>query len=609
MLWDRARKSLISPRFKYEMGEILGKTIHLLFKIFALLLLFLVGIGLFIMRYQKMPRLMDNELSISAKESSQEIIKNQFLILPNPKRLMDLPKILEALDLEIKMPLLNWILVSQKNHPIEETLPLASDKAIESRLILNSLLQQPSILDAQHDYVVEATLAPPPASASLGLPGSFARGADLSSLNLQRAWQKTEGSEDILVAVVDQFTVNGLFTFNERFPHCRHRIEFFSANLLRAFAASSELLPHGEIMALALGACNDQYLGSTGVDKKAKILAVDRPSRGHGETFFITLLASGINVCSQSVVACHQEHQITMPKKKPDVLLLPFGSNAPDLLQFTTDMLHAIRSQDIVVVTSAGNNHADAQNFFPGASPNTINVSAINGQGRLASFANFGTAVDILAPGEDIEFNYLNGPKNISGTSIAAAYVAGAASLIKSVNQNLSQKEIKYLITKAAKPVACDEYCLNDRDDQDIKCQDLCCKGPPQECGKLSLDVYESVMLASKSIEKSPLIEISNPYILFFPDDMETKNLDVKNIGDAKTTIRVKIFHDNVYVQPTELLLDEKGQPRSNQTLFFSLKEEPYKRQTYRVDIQAYNSDEVLDQETFYIEFIPKPGH
>jgi subtilisin family serine protease len=82
----------------------------------------------------------------------------------------------------------------------------------------------------------------------------------------------------------------------------------------------------------------------------------------------------------------------------------------------------------IVVAVAAGNNGLDACNYSPARVPNAITVGASTSSDARASFSNTGACVDLFAPGASITSTWLNGGTGtISGTSIAAPHVAGAA--------------------------------------------------------------------------------------------------------------------------------------------------------------------------------------
>ncbi len=123
-----------------------------------------------------------------------------------------------------------------------------------------------------------------------------------------------------------------------------------------------------------------------------------------------------------------------------------------------SDLVDYAIQRGVVPVFAAGNDTVDARNFVPANVPRALTVGASNSRDELATFSNFGSIVDVIAPGGDrrsqglgIEENILSSfPNNlyeaIRGTSMASPQVAGLATLILSEDPNLSAEEVMDVI-------------------------------------------------------------------------------------------------------------------------------------------------------------------
>jgi subtilisin family serine protease len=103
------------------------------------------------------------------------------------------------------------------------------------------------------------------------------------------------------------------------------------------------------------------------------------------------------------------------------------------------DAAASITSAGLFLAVAAGNSAADALTFSPASEPSACTVGATDETDSFASFSNFGSIVDVLAPGVDIESTWPGGSTNtISGTSMASPHVAGLAAYFLGLGQSAS---------------------------------------------------------------------------------------------------------------------------------------------------------------------------
>lgn len=131
-------------------------------------------------------------------------------------------------------------------------------------------------------------------------------------------------------------------------------------------------------------------------------------------------------------------------QNEADVINLSLGTSAEsDLLE---DVIEDVIESGMVVVAAAGNLNT-SQEQYPAAEGDVIAVTSIGPDGVKSYFANYGSWVDIAAPGESIYSSFpTSGYAQWSGTSMATPFVAGQAALIRSIAPALSVQEILQLI-------------------------------------------------------------------------------------------------------------------------------------------------------------------
>ena len=137
---------------------------------------------------------------------------------------------------------------------------------------------------------------------------------------------------------------------------------------------------------------------------------------------------------------------------KPAVANMSLGGG---FWQALNDAVAGAVGKGVTFAVAAGNSTADACGSSPSSEPTAITVGATTSSDAIASYSNYGTCVDINAPGSSITSDWTGGStatNTISGTSMASPHVAGAAALYLAANPTATPAGVVNALTSQATP-------------------------------------------------------------------------------------------------------------------------------------------------------------
>lgn len=384
-------------------------------------------------------------------------------------------------------------------------------------------------------------------------------------INLPQAWEFSDGS-NVVVAVID----TGVYMEH---PDLAANLtsdgyDFISSTSVSndgdgiddnpddpgdedAIASSSF---HGTHVAGTIAALSNNNFAAAGIAWNTKIMPIRVLGKNGGTDYDLIQgirYAAGLSNDSQ-----------TLPSTPANIINMSLAG--PGFNALLQNAINEAINQGVVIIASAGNESTSTPNY-PASNSGVISVSASNFNDELASYSNFGSDIDIAAPGGDSTDEnadgYVDGVLSTSvqeedgqrtptlsfqmGTSMAAPHVAGVAALMKSIHPNLTPQQFENAIASGAitQDIAGDGEAVRNN-----------------QFGYGRIDALKAVEHANQLNSGSPLPAIlsAQPSAINFGISGLTAELTLSNLGTAGMSV-TGISDDADWLAVTALSVDGNG--------------------------------------------------
>lgn len=311
---------------------------------------------------------------------------------------------------------------------------------------------------------------------------------------------------------------------------------------------------HGTHVAGTVAAATNNGIGVAGVAFNAKVMPLRALGRLGGFDYDIeqaVRFAAGLPNDSG-----------TLPTRRADVINLSLGG--PGFSAASQAVYDQARAAGVVLAAAAGNEPTNIP-IYPAGYPSVIAVGAVDINKQRAPYSNFGTWIDVVAPGGDTSRDVngdgkpdgvlstsasdgggtlVNDYTFLQGTSMATPHVAGVVALMKSVAPNLTPRDVTDLLVSGA---------LTD---------DLGAPGKDESFGYGLINAYKAVIAAAnragQPVNPTPALAV-NPASLNFGTALTTQTLTVSNGGTGILTVNPPTEDSGGWLNVTATQIDANG--------------------------------------------------
>jgi len=246
--------------------------------------------------------------------------------------------------------------------------------------------------------------------------------SDFTRIGVQGAWDISTGSSSVIVAVIDTGVDYAHPDLGTRVVQGR---DFYNGD-----SDPADDNGHGTAVAGIIGACTNNMLGIAGLTWNTKIMPIKVTSSTGSAPY--SAIANGI------IYAADNGARVAS-------ISIAGGMYSSTL----ENAVNYAYQRGCLVVAAAGNSSSSSV-YYPAGCTNAVAVGATDGNDQLYSYSNYGSALDIVAPGYAYTTARGGGYCSFGGTSCATPHVSGVAALIASLNLQYSAADIANILTRNA---------------------------------------------------------------------------------------------------------------------------------------------------------------
>jgi Subtilase family len=328
--------------------------------------------------------------------------------------------------------------------------------ADEAKRALALYQKNAQVIYAEQDYRVKIADTPNDEHFPLqwGLHNmGLANGVNDTDINAPEAWNLISNNYNAVIAIIDtgvdyshpdlikNLWVNPNEIAGNQIDDDENGYidDIYGVNMIDGTGNPSDENNHGTHVAGIIAATKNNRIGISGVTQDTKIISCK----------FLDSFGSG-NI--SDAIACLDY----IANLKTNVIATNNSWGGNDRSKALYESIASHLKKGILFITAAGNNNADndQKEFYPSnyLLPNVISVAAIDQNGYLANFSNYGRyKVHVAAPGVNILSTIVQSYDEMDGTSMATPFVTGLVGLIKSSDPHANWSQIKNRIISSGK--------------------------------------------------------------------------------------------------------------------------------------------------------------